>query len=381
MKLTRPSRRAHVLVVAALGMLGVTTSGCAVGRDDPNDSKPADALEDASASRDVEYLDGGSEVTFDVGGMDGAADVGSDGGAACVATAVSAEQVPLDMLILLDASASMLDSVVPQKWPTVVDALTTFFGDPASKGISAALTIFPAGDAKAKCTATTYQTPQIDYGVLPARKGALVTAMGGTDPKLNDITPLHSVAEGALAGAVDWKKAHAGHVVVAVLATDGKSTCVTTVEPTTSAASALAHGVQTFTVGMKGADLAQLDAIAAAGGTKKAYDATDIALFEKQLNAIRASVLPCEVMIPAAPPGQTFDRGKVNVQYTPSGGGAVETLPYVASAASCGPGKGWYYDDDAAPTKVVYCPATCKEIQADARATVDVAFGCKTVIR
>jgi hypothetical protein len=260
----------------------------------------------------------------------------------------------------------------------MVAALKAFFDDPASKGISVALTILPVL-GKGSCSAATYATPLIGYGPLPGNTPALVKAITDTDPSTHDLTPLHSVAEGALAGAVDWKNKHPGHTVVAVLATDGVSTCVTSVDPTTSAAKALTQGVQTFTIGMKGADLAQLNAIAVAGGTKKAYDATNISVFSKQMNDIRAMALPCEIVIPPPPPGETFDRTKVNLEYTPGSASTPNTIPYVTNAAGCGTSGGWYYDNDTAPTKIIYCPTTCKTIQADTTAKVNVAFGCKSI--
>jgi hypothetical protein len=364
----------RLLHLAVLGA-AIAASGCAVANGDRGDLSPGISSDDSGSTTDAGNFDVSPGLDAPLDGVEG------DGSTACVATAVTAEQVPLDMLILLDASSSMLDpTITPQKWSTVVDALTAFFGDPASKGISVALTIFPVTGA-GSCSAATYQTPQIDYGILPGSSAALVKAMKDTDPSVRDITPLHSVAQGALAGAVDWKSKHTGHTVVAVIATDGKSTCVTSVEPTTSAANALTKGVQTYTIGMNGADLTQLNAIAVAGGTKKAYDATDISVFSKQMSDIRATALPCEVVIPPAPAGETFDRDKVNVDYTPGAGGSAETIPYVKTAAGCGTGAGWYYDDDTSPTKVMYCPSTCKTIQGDTKAKVDVAFGCKTIIR
>jgi hypothetical protein len=346
--------------------------GCAAGKDD--EGTPTGAGIHVDAGDDTS--DFGDTGVFD--NID-AAEVGGDGSTACVAKEVTAEQVPLDMLILLDTSSSMLDpTITPQKWSTVVSALTKFFDDPASKGISVALTMFPNGSS---CSAAAYQSPQIDYGLLPGNEPALVKAMTDTNPATHDLTPLHSVAQGALAGAIDWKKSHVGHTVLAVLATDGKSTCITSFDPAASAANALTQGIQTFTIGMAGADLSQLNGIAAAGGTTKAYDATNIALFSKHMEEIRSIALPCEVVIPPPPDGETLERDKVNVQYTPGGTGTAETIPYAGSAAGCGTTGGWYYDNDVAPTKIVYCPTTCKTVQGDTHASIKVAFGCKSILK
>jgi hypothetical protein len=361
MKFTTMNSRSfhrYIVAIAAAAMVGAAAPGCS--------STGADGAEG----------NGETSPAFFPG------ETGADGGnssAACVAKTVKADQIPLDMLLLLDASSSMVDPTVnPQKWASTVSALTAFFDDPASRGISVGLHIFPSNHPG--CTdPAIYQSPQIDYGLLPANRAALVQAMADTNPALYGSTPLHAVAEGALAGAIEWKKTHAGHTVVAVLATDGTSSCITSVAPETSAAKALAQGVRTFAIGMQGADFGKLNVIASAGGTTRAYDATNITLFSKQMNDIRGIAMPCEVVIPPPPDGQTFDRTRVNVEYTPTGVDTANTIPYVASASGCGTDGGWYYDNEVTPTKVTYCQATCTSVRSDTNGTVNVAFGCTTV--
>lgn len=94
-----------------------------------------------------------------------------------------------------------------------------------------------------------------------------------------------------------------------------------------------------------------------------------------------AASLDCEWAIPDAPDGQTFDKGKVNVEYTP-GAGPQQDIYYVPSKADCDPvNGGWYYDDNNDPTKVMVCPSTCDEISSDLDGRIDVLFGCETVLR
>ena len=54
-------------------------------------------------------------------------------------------------------------------------------------------------------------------------------------------------------------------------------------------------------------------------------------------------------------------------------------------ATACGTSVGWYYDNDAAPTKVMLCPAACDlantTVGVDKPGRIDVLFGCKTVIK
>jgi hypothetical protein len=61
------------------------------------------------------------------------------------------------------------------------------------------------------------------------------------------------------------------------------------------------------------------------------------------------------------------------------GGGAATTIPNVSDAAHCpATGDAWYYDDPAAPSRVLLCPATCATASADAGSHVEVVLGCPT---
>jgi len=88
--------------------------------------------------------------------------------------------------------------------------------------------------------------------------------------------------------------------------------------------------------------------------------------------------LPCSFAMPEAPADMTLDYMRVNVEYTP-GGGSSTLLLFVGSEAAC-TGNGWYYDDPAAPTEIVLCPATCAVVGADSSGRVDVTLGCETVL-
>lgn len=96
---------------------------------------------------------------------------------------------------------------------------------------------------------------------------------------------------------------------------------------------------------------------------------------------VKDSKLSCDYAIPPVPAGETFDPGKVNVKYTPGGGGAPEPIYNVPKgAADCGMKGGWYYDDPANPTKILMCPSTCTILQGDTQGKVDILFGCATEI-
>lgn len=93
---------------------------------------------------------------------------------------------------------------------------------------------------------------------------------------------------------------------------------------------------------------------------------------------VSGSQVACEVLMPTPPEGETLDPTQVNVKY--QSGATSTTLPQVPTAADCGAGGGWYYDDNTAPTKITLCPATCSSVQSDPNANLKLELGCSTQI-
>ena len=91
--------------------------------------------------------------------------------------------------------------------------------------------------------------------------------------------------------------------------------------------------------------------------------------------------LDCEWEIPPPPPGEMFEQNKVNVDYFPGGNPPAQPIYHVDTIADCDPmkGGGWYYDDNANPTKVRVCPSNCDDISKDVTGRIDVKFGCFTI--
>jgi hypothetical protein len=87
--------------------------------------------------------------------------------------------------------------------------------------------------------------------------------------------------------------------------------------------------------------------------------------------------LGCEFAFPKSQSGQT-DPTSVVVNYTPGGQTSATALTQVTDQSKCGAvANAWYYDDNANPTKIVFCPATCTSAGADTAGKVEVAVGCK----
>jgi len=188
--------------------------------------------------------------------------------------------------------------------------------------------------------------------------------------------------------------------VVVLLATDGlPSECTPTDIAGVAAIAATAHTgnptVSTYVIGVFAPDdmaaaQANLDALATAGGTGRAFivgtNSQNVTQsFIAALNAVRTSSLACQYAVPAAAGnGGQVDYFSVNVQFT-SGAGQTVTVGNVKNRAACSATQGgWYYDADPAaggtPQTISICDTSCAQMRADPQGRVDVLLGCKTII-
>jgi hypothetical protein len=254
------------------------------------------------------------------------------------------------------------------------------------------------------CEQNAYATPAVEFAALPGAATALIASINGQMPRGE--TPTRPALRGAIDHARAWSTSHPGHSVVVVLATDGLPTDCSNANarhPTSPAevdevVAVAAEGlsaspnIATFVVGVfAGSDNsapANLDRIAVAGGTERAYmiDASGSSVgtdFLEALNDIRSSRLGCEFQIPTPPPGQTLDYGYVNVVLNDAAGNPTEIPRVLGGEARCAEvGSGWYYDPDpmtAAPTRIVACPSTCGTLTATRGGSVQVKLGCRTI--
>jgi hypothetical protein len=156
--------RAPGLVVAIAAAAGFACSSSE--RDSGDDDDDAgEAGESNQAGR------GGSSGTAGSPGAGGSVPIGgsiSVGGSAtsagsggmpmsCAGEVTQAMQVPLDIYIMLDSSASMLDETSggTTKWEAVTNALATFLDDPQSSGMGVGLQFFPLRDPSVPTTCTS----------------------------------------------------------------------------------------------------------------------------------------------------------------------------------------------------------------------------------
>jgi hypothetical protein len=95
-------------------------------------------------------------------GFAGGTNAGAGGGSidSCAETSQMGRLVPLDIYIMLDVSASMLEPTTaaanaPSKWNAVRSALQSFLMDPGSAGIGVGIQYFPLADPDVPATCTS----------------------------------------------------------------------------------------------------------------------------------------------------------------------------------------------------------------------------------
>lgn len=398
---------------------------------------------DPEMDRDIDNLQGGASGTGNQAGHGGAGGTGGAGGdlyglggqggtrplgavdggldldAGCGTSSIEAEQIvimneilieetitevaPVAMYVMLDQSMSMQNKGL---WDPAKLALKAFIDDASSAGVDLALDYFPPlfGEV-GECDGAGYSDPAVPVGRLPDHASAIHSSLDALLTATGFGTPI----EGALRGVTEFCKtfqaANPMEKCIAVLVTDGvpELGCSEDYAVITQiAADAQAAGVMTFAVGLAGADFALLDMIAMAGGAADCSDAADrfacdvsggASQLVEALNDIRDVVtttttrtevmtvtenvpLECEWAIPEEGDRQ-FDKMLVNVELSSPGGGEV-ALGYVPDEDSCAD-RGWFYDDDDAPTRIIACEETCELIQSTELAKVDILLGCETV--
>lgn len=346
----------------------------------------------------------------------------------CASSSVKAQQTPLDIFIMLDHSASMQDG---SKWTNVTSALNSFIAQPSLAGVKVGLQYFGvppvappptcsvamctadadcgtgcgpcmqpipgfgicsgfgAGLSNDSCVAADYATAAVPMAALPGNQSALTSSINAKQPD-GDSTPTEPALAGALQYGKAYAQAHAGDQVVVVFATDGVPTgcgsnnSIAMAEMDAKASFMGAPKIPTYVIGVGTDAPSDLDGIAAAGGSTKAFFVDQGAAAQQQflqaMNTIQHAALGCQYTIPT-PSSGTPDFGSVNVTYTMGGTTTVVTIPQVPNAAACPAGQdAWYYDNAAHPTQIILCGGTCTKIQADTTGEVDVALGCGTII-
>jgi hypothetical protein len=254
------------------------------------------------------------------------------------------------------------------------------------------------------CTPSEYATPNVALGTLPGAASGLNTSLTGHSP--DGYTPTGPALGGAVMWAKQQQSSNLAHKVAVVLVTDGlpggfipgfpPAECAPSdipgISTILSGAATGTNPILTFVVGIFNPASAEgmmapanLKSLAQAGGTSDAViiDVTGNTVTQQLHDALakaQTKAIACSYSIPPSTGGTAVDFNKVNVQFT-GGSGTSTTVGHTGSSSACDKG-GWYYDVDPSagtPTKIIACPATCTQFNADVSGHVDIVLGCATI--
>lgn len=370
------------MVLALVGS-AVTAAAYGCGGNDKVDNVAGFTTDSGTLS------DGGPSIVDDaqINGLDDASKPTTDAPTTCATTSAKAEVSPVDMYVMLDRSYSMYTD---GKWDSIVNAVSNVVYNQNFWGMGVGLQYFPLTHL---CTSSAYATPDVPITTLPQPAQEIVSSLHANNPWGN--TPMVPALQGAVDYTKNWQQTNPSRTTVIVLATDGlpDESCqfvedggtVNSLPNVVQIASDAANGtppIKTFVIGV-GDALTDLNQIAAAGGTTSAVLVNTLSGVEQQfadaLNTIRKRALSCDYVIPASEAG-TIDNSKVNVRFTPNDGSADQNFIYVQTLSNCDKatgGAGWYYDDEAHPTRVQLCPNSCATAKASTTGQIDILFGCE----
>jgi hypothetical protein len=332
--------------------------------------------------------------------------------AACAALAVPAQPLTIDMVLLLDRSATMrqplasvpscrVGDTTASRWCYAINALGGFFSAATSNGMGVALEFFPPGTCGWVkypteqncctfgdcCQGADEAVPQVPMGELPGNLPNLIAALNDQDP-LATTSPLEAALRGMTSYAAQAKRGDRS--MVGVITTDGNANGCER-DASKLAAILKQHrdttGQLTFVIGMTGANYPVLETLAQAGGADlhtqhcaggispcSFYDVSDgtPAAFIDALQQIQRSVAGCRFGMPNTDSG-LVDPATLVVEWKSSAHATLTRLTRRAALAECG--EGWYADA-AHPGQFALCPSTCAFLQAEALVNINVLVGC-----
>jgi hypothetical protein len=392
---------------ASLSIAFVTAIGCS-GKEEPADADSSagsggmfslnvggSGFVQAGASGPMVAKGGGNSCSLE------------DDGSGCVGQAYEGESIPLDIYIMFDQSGSMCNCVDPvfdmigrpcpdkeckaTRMDAVREAARLFMADPQSQGVGVGLGYFGKQTiGKTSCNQADYEQAAVPIGVLPGQAQVMMASLNGIQP--TGETPSGAAIRGACTYAQTWKKANPSHETVILLLTDGRpeapvtcgggaGACCPTIDDAVEAATTCLDskpGIRTYVLGV-GPMLSNLERIAVAGGTSRAYlvEGGDVAnQVLDALRTIRGDAIPCTMGLPIPPSGLELSYDKVNIAYA-SPSCEPTYYSYVETVAACADNGGWYYDDPSAPKNIKLCPTSCDQVSAPGGKLV-FTVGCET---
>lgn len=372
------------------GDTGCTTIGC-------ESDAPA-----STAGQGGEASSGGSGqfLGSDPSGT-GAAGASLAEGEACQEVNLTAQTSPVNVLILLDRSTSMLERVdravpdSPTRWDAVTAALRAFVTSPSAGQARVGLQFFGLINGADDCGVDKYVTPAVEIAPLATNQAALLDAINNAQP--GSLTPTAPAVQGALTYArqVAERPENADVPTVMVLASDGiPSECgpedengemivsfreiIDTMEAFSQPAldaegNPVQPPVRTYIIGTEElknnaqalAEAGAGEAFLVGGGVGQASSDLE-AQFLDALLSIVVKPLDCELDVPQVAPdsGETIDFDKVRVRFTGASSGVTTEFPRTSGASTCGVDQAWFYEAADPPQKIYFCRRACEALGA-----------------
>jgi hypothetical protein len=311
------------------------------------------------------------------------------GDANCGSQTSSTTKQPTDVLLVLDRSGSMSESIAEdcccaracanstgktvcrdttgctERWPALTSAVKTAIDN--TPQINWGLKFFSSasGQGGDSCGVNAGADVGIDPTKPAAVAAAVQSSISGATP--NGATPTTKAITYATAYLQTVKDQNSK---VILLATDGEPNCKSTRDTTSSDAdgteaaikAALTAGFKVYVVGIGPADnVTNLNRFAAAGGTDKYYPATSATDLTNALASISKAVSSCSFTIQT--PAQGSDATNIAVYV---GGNLVQKDP----------SNGWSLGADG--QTIILNGSTCEAVSSGDAGEVKVLFGCSS---
>src|ERR1017187_3059580 len=319
-------------------------------------------------------IGGGGGTGRAAGGMTGPAPT-SD--ANCGVQTSKTTKVPTDVLLVLDRSGSMNESIAEdccctntcrqlisikicantsncaERWPALTSAVNTTIT--TTSGINWGLKLFSTRGASDSCSVSNGVEVGTNGGAAAVENAIAAASPLGSTPTAKAIT----------AATAYLQTINDNNNKVILLATDGEPNCkpgssdpsTPDVDGTTAALqAALAAGFKAYVIGI-GPSVGNLDNFASAGGTGHYFPATSAADLANALAAISKAVSSCTFTMPQPPP----DPNNIAV--------------YVdGKLVAQDPADGWSFG--ATSQTVTINGSACSAITSGSASEVKVLFGC-----
>lgn len=311
----------------------------------------------------------------------------------CAGASASAKLKKVKLFVTVDKSFSQTYVMAglpgsPTRWSQLTDALKEFIQAPASDDLGLWLRFWPynvngncpSGYPSGCSSVAGCKVANADVADLAsaANETTLINAINAVSPLGQ--TPMYPALDGALQAATTFQQANPDYVAAVVMVTDGDpSQCTTSLGGMSDLTASYynGYGIRTYMIGIAEVNQTFIEVVAGAGGGKSFFiDYGDnIPVKDKMLSAldtIKQDFVSCTLALPNQ---DIFDPNGATFTYTP-GVGAPINLVNVGSAAACGAGNGWYYDDPANPSSITLCPATCTAVKADTNGQLELSIDC-----